>query len=96
MQTSGEDATFFLFLLLILFIFMGMEIAFAMGLSSLFYIIVTQFMKRYHYLRKEIDNQTSSLMLDRYLESLDPNKHFFLNLLFFIFHSFQQVLYLLR
>ncbi|MBT8440631.1 MAG: carboxy terminal-processing peptidase [Gammaproteobacteria bacterium] len=40
-------------------------------------IIVTQFMKRYHYLHKEIDDDTSAEMLDRYLESLDPNRHFF-------------------
>lgn len=40
-------------------------------------IIVTQFMKRYHYLQKEIDDETSELMLKRYIESLDPNRHFF-------------------
>jgi carboxyl-terminal processing protease len=40
-------------------------------------IIVTQFMKRYHYLHKEIDDDTSAEMLDRYLETLDPNRHFF-------------------
>ena len=40
-------------------------------------IIVTQVIKRYHYLQKEIDNETSGLMLDRYIETLDPNRHFF-------------------
>ena len=40
-------------------------------------IIVTQIMKRYHYLHKEIDDDTSALMLDRYIETLDPNRHFF-------------------
>ena len=40
-------------------------------------IIVTQVMKRYHYLKNEIDNSTSALMLDRYIESLDPNRRFF-------------------
>lgn len=40
-------------------------------------IIVTQFMKRYHYLHKELNDDTSAQMLDRYLESLDPNRHFF-------------------
>ncbi len=40
-------------------------------------IIVTQVMKRYHYLHKEMDDDTSALMLDRYIETLDPNRHFF-------------------
>ena len=41
-------------------------------------IIVAQVMKRFHYLHTEIDDETSAKMLDRYIENLDPNRHFFL------------------
>ena len=41
-------------------------------------IIVTQFMKRYHYLHKEVDDDLSAQILDKFLETLDPNRHFFL------------------
>jgi carboxyl-terminal processing protease len=42
-------------------------------------IIVTQFMKRYHYLHKEVNDELSAQILDKYLETLDPNRHFFLS-----------------
>ncbi len=41
-------------------------------------IIVAQVMKRFHYLQAEIDDEASAKMLDRYIENLDPNRHFFL------------------
>jgi carboxyl-terminal processing protease len=41
-------------------------------------IIVTQVMKRFHYLHQDINDELSAEMLDRYIESLDPNRHFFL------------------
>ncbi len=41
-------------------------------------IIVTQFMKRYHYLHKYVDDELSEQILDKFLETLDPNRHFFL------------------
>ncbi|MGD2118924.1 MAG: carboxy terminal-processing peptidase [Chromatiales bacterium] len=40
-------------------------------------VLVTQVMNRFHYLHKEIDDDTSSLMFDRFIETLDPNRHFF-------------------
>jgi len=41
-------------------------------------IIVTQVLKRFHYLQTDINDDLSSQMLDHYIESLDPNRHFFL------------------
>jgi len=39
---------------------------------------VLQLMKRYHYSRVPVDNKLSEQIFDRYLESLDPQKSFFL------------------
>lgn len=40
-------------------------------------LIITKVMDRYHYRSTELDDALSSNILDRYLESLDPNKSFF-------------------
>lgn len=40
--------------------------------------VVLQLMKRYHYSRVAVDDELSEQIFDRYLESLDPQKSFFL------------------
>lgn len=40
---------------------------------------ISQILTQYHYLKKAIDDSMSSQMFDRYLESLDPNRLYFLN-----------------
>jgi len=40
--------------------------------------LIAELVKNYHYSRPELDDKLSSVFLNRYIESLDPNKHFFL------------------
>ncbi len=40
---------------------------------------ISQILTQYHYLKKAIDDSMSSQMFDRYLESLDPNRLYFLS-----------------
>ncbi len=40
--------------------------------------LISELVSNYHYSRPSFDDSLSSSMLDRYIESLDPNKHFFL------------------
>lgn len=40
--------------------------------------LISELVRNYHYSRPQFDDRLSSSMLDRYIESLDPNKHFFL------------------
>ena len=40
-------------------------------------LIVNRVLERYHYRKVELDDRLSEKILDRYLESLDPNKSFF-------------------
>jgi carboxyl-terminal processing protease len=40
-------------------------------------LIITKVMDRYHYRNLPLDDSLSSSILDRYIESLDPNKSFF-------------------
>jgi len=40
--------------------------------------LIAELVKSYHYSRPELDDKLSSVFLNRYIESLDPNKHFFL------------------
>lgn len=40
--------------------------------------LIAELVKNYHYSRPELDDDLSSTILNRYIESLDPNKHFFL------------------
>lgn len=40
-------------------------------------LIVNRVLERYHYRKVVLDNKLSEKILDRYLESLDPNKSFF-------------------
>ena len=40
--------------------------------------LVAELIKNYHYSRPELNDTLSSAILNRYIESLDPNKHFFL------------------
>ena len=39
---------------------------------------ITQFIERYHYRRADVDNSLSSAILDRYLDTLDSNRLYFL------------------
>ncbi|MFW2403140.1 MAG: carboxy terminal-processing peptidase [Gammaproteobacteria bacterium] len=39
--------------------------------------MVTRFVERAHYSRIAVDDELSGLVLDNYIESLDPNKHYF-------------------
>ena len=41
--------------------------------------LVAELVKNYHYSRPELDDKLSSVILNRYIELLDPNKHFFLS-----------------
>lgn len=41
-------------------------------------VIVTRVVERYHYKKPPLDDELSKKILDRYLESLDPNRLFFL------------------
>ena len=41
-------------------------------------LIVNKVMERYHYRRHELDDAMSAQILETYLESLDPNRNFFL------------------
>ena len=40
--------------------------------------IITEYIARYHYKNKKIDDKLSSSILDRYLDSLDPNRSYFM------------------
>jgi carboxyl-terminal processing protease len=40
--------------------------------------LITKLMSRYHYKRTPLDDGQSALVLERYLDSLDPNRSFFL------------------
>ena len=40
--------------------------------------LIAELVSNYHYSRPSFDDRLSSSMLDRYIESLDPSKHFFL------------------
>jgi carboxyl-terminal processing protease len=40
-------------------------------------VVITKVMERYHYKKVPLDDQLSSSILDRYLETLDPNRSFF-------------------
>ena len=40
-------------------------------------LIITQVMEKFHYRKPRLDDQMSSAVLDRYLESLDANRSFF-------------------
>lgn len=40
-------------------------------------VIITKVVERFHYRKLPLDDQMSSSILDRYLESLDPNRSFF-------------------
>src|SRR5690606_41564354 len=40
--------------------------------------IITHIIDSYHYKKKPLDDALSSAIFDRYLESLDPNKSYFL------------------
>lgn len=40
--------------------------------------MISELVSNYHYSRPKLDDSLSSAMLDRYIESLDPNKHFFM------------------
>lgn len=40
--------------------------------------LIAELVKNYHYSRPEMDDKLSSVILTRYIEALDPNKHFFL------------------
>ncbi|MCP4996634.1 MAG: tail-specific protease [Gammaproteobacteria bacterium] len=40
-------------------------------------LIAVKVIDKYHYKRQHLDDAMSSSILDRYLDSLDPNKHFF-------------------
>jgi len=40
--------------------------------------LIAELVKSYHYSRPELNDDLSSLILNRYIESLDPNKHFFM------------------
>ena len=39
--------------------------------------MVTRFVERAHYSRIDVDDDLSGLVLDNYIESLDPNRHYF-------------------
>ena len=39
--------------------------------------MVTRFVERAHYARINVDDELSGLVLDNYIESLDPNRHYF-------------------
>jgi len=39
--------------------------------------IITQFIERFHYKKKNLDNEQSEEILEQYLKSLDPNRSFF-------------------
>jgi len=41
-------------------------------------VIINKVIDKYHYKKQALDNQWSERILDRYLESLDPNRSFFL------------------
>jgi len=41
-------------------------------------VLISELVKNYHYSRPELNDELSSLILNRYIEALDPNKHFFL------------------
>ena len=40
-------------------------------------LIITQVMEKFHYRKPRLDDEMSSAVLDRYLESLDANRSFF-------------------
>lgn len=40
--------------------------------------IITDYIDKFHYRTKDLDDDLSSLILDRYLENLDPNRSYFL------------------
>ena len=40
--------------------------------------LIAELVENYHYSKPELDDEMSSTMLNRYIEMLDPNKHFFL------------------
>lgn len=40
--------------------------------------LVAELVKNYHYSRPDLNDEMSSVILSRYIDSLDPNKHFFL------------------
>lgn len=41
-------------------------------------VLITHLISKYHYRRTPLDDRISAAMLDRYLESLDPNRSYFL------------------
>lgn len=41
--------------------------------------IITDYIDKFHYRTKELDDDLSSLILDQYLENLDPNRSYFLS-----------------
>ena len=41
-------------------------------------VIVKTVIERYHYKKQDLDHTWSATILDRYLQSLDPNRSFFL------------------
>src|SRR5919106_6626383 len=40
--------------------------------------LITYFISNYHYKRTKLDDALSAAVLDRYLETLDPNRSYFL------------------
>jgi len=40
--------------------------------------LIAELVRNYHYSRPELDDEISSLTLERYIDLLDPNRHFFL------------------
>ena len=42
-------------------------------------VIIKTVIERYHYKKQDLDDAWSASILDRYLESLDPNRSFFLS-----------------
>ncbi len=40
--------------------------------------IINQFLRRYHYRKRQLDDELSGSIFDRYLSSLDPNRSYFL------------------
>lgn len=41
-------------------------------------LLIAELVKNYHYSQPELNDELSSAILNRYIKSLDPNKHFFL------------------
>ncbi len=42
-------------------------------------IIITKVIERYHYKKSELDDAMSALVMDRFLDNLDPNRSFFMD-----------------